>query len=79
LLHDPVPHVASGGVVQRDREALARVARWHGPGERKAAVLALLADGDERGWQAWSEETRGLAVAAAVRAEVESLGPAARL
>lgn len=78
-LHDPVQHAASGGALQRDRETLARVSRWHGPGERKAAVLALLADGDERGWQAWAEETRGLAVAAAVRAEVESLGPAARL
>lgn len=78
-LHDPVQHAASGGALQRDRETLARVTRWHGPGERKAAVLALLADGDERGWQAWAEETRGLAVAAAVRAEVESLGPAARL
>ncbi|HWP17544.1 MAG TPA: M48 family metallopeptidase [Burkholderiaceae bacterium] len=79
LRDDPVQRAAAAAQVERDREVLGRIARWHGPGERKAAVLALLAGEDERAWVAWERETTGLAVAQSVRAQVQGLGPAARL
>lgn len=80
--HDAMqaPALALAGAAQREREALARIARWQGPGERRAAVLGLLVTpGQEREWQAWAEETAGLTVAAAVRAELAHLTHATRL
>lgn len=80
LRHDVTQAPALVGPAQREREALARIARWQGPGERRAAVLGLLVTpGQDREWQAWAEETAGLAVAAAVRAELDHLTPATRL
>lgn len=78
--HDATQAPALDSPAQREREALARIARWQGPGERRAAVLGLLVTpGQEREWQAWAEETAGLAVAAAVRAELAQLTHATRL
>lgn len=78
--HDATQAPALDSPAQREREALARIARWQGPGERRAAVLGLLVTpGQEREWQAWAEETAGLAVAADVRAELAQLTHATRL
>lgn len=63
-----------------EREAVARLARLNGPGELRAAILALLATpGSRRERRAWQEETRGLSTARDVRDDVKKLGPATRL
>ncbi|WP_019561543.1 M48 family metallopeptidase [Caldimonas manganoxidans] len=78
--HDAAPDPAGDGLAQHEREALARIERWQGPGERRAAVLGLLVTpGQAREWQAWAEETAGLAVAPTVRAELEQLKHRLRL
>ena len=86
--HDALQNPASFDALAREQEALARIERWHGPGEWQAAMLALaiplptLSSGDAAAptsdWAAWQEATADLAVAAAVRREIEALGPAAR-
>lgn len=68
---------------EREREALDRIGRWAGPGERRAALLALLIDRwpAERALArgaAWQAATTGLPCAATVWEEVHALGPAAR-
>jgi len=79
LRHDATQDPALEGAAAGETEALDRISRWHGPGELEAALLALvpptmgLAD-----WAAWTADTAHLRVAAAVRHEVERLGPAAR-
>ncbi|MBS0447843.1 MAG: hypothetical protein JSR59_18035 [Proteobacteria bacterium] len=66
---------------EREREALDRLSRVHGPGELHAALLALLlplspaASANE----AWYTETEGVATATALRHEVVALGGPARL
>lgn len=78
--HDATQQESLHSPVQREREALERIARWQGPGERRAAVLGLLVKPDDpREWLAWQAETAGLAVAAAVRAELQQLTRATRL
>ncbi len=80
--HDAFQRPTSFDAREREREALARIERWHGPGEWQAAMLALAIapaapDAGAR-WEAWLAATADLNVAAAVRREVEALGPAAR-
>ncbi|MGY4831251.1 M48 family metalloprotease [Sphaerotilaceae bacterium SBD11-9] len=63
-----------------EREASDRLSRLNGPGELRAAILALLlTPGSQRERRAWRDETGGLSTADAVRAEVKKLGPATRL
>jgi hypothetical protein len=75
---------ASFDELAQERDALARIERWHGPGEWQAAMLALALDHDhdpanrsER-WAEWALATADLPVAAAVRREIEALGAPAR-
>jgi hypothetical protein len=79
-LHDATQRESLHSPVQREREALGRIARWQGPGERRAAVLGLLVKPDDvREWLAWEAEVSDLSVAPAVRAELEHLTHATRL
>ena len=65
---------------QDEREAVERLARLNGPGELRAAILALLATpGSRRERRAWQDETAGLSTAREVRDDVKKLGPATRL
>lgn len=79
---DAMQRATSFDAAAREREALARIALWHGPGEWQAAMLALAIDAEAPGvagcWHAYEAATQDLHVAATVRAEVDALGPAAR-
>jgi Zn-dependent protease with chaperone function len=78
--HDATQIPAWHGHAARETEALDRIARWHGPGERYAALLGLLVEpGDENAWAAWSRATAQLSLAAKVRSELDALGPAPRM
>lgn len=64
---------------QDELDALGRLKFLQGPGERRAALLALiLTPGSARERQAWQEETAGVASAGRVRADVQQLSFAAR-
>jgi Zn-dependent protease with chaperone function len=81
--HDPLQRRALLDSALREREAIERFGRWHGPGEWQAAMLALCVAGDRSPdaagrWRAWQAATSDLGVAAAIRAEVAALGPVAR-
>lgn len=63
----------------RAHEALERIARWHGPGEWQAGMLALLIAGDRSPgvagrWGAYQSATADLTVGTAVRNEIDALG-----
>jgi Zn-dependent protease with chaperone function len=80
--HDAYQLPTSFDARARERDALDRIGRWHGPGEWQAAMLALAidpaaADAEQR-WAAWQAATADLGVAAAVRVEILTLGVAAR-
>lgn len=79
--HDPLQSGQRHAAALRQREALERIDRWHGAGERRAGLLALLAgvDDDEAAWTAWRDAVQGLAVAEAVRTELQTLDGVARL
>lgn len=63
-----------------ERDALARLAYTHGPGERLAALLALLlTPGSQAEQKAWAEATVGVNGADRIAGEVALLSPAARL
>jgi Zn-dependent protease with chaperone function len=65
---------------EAEREAIDRLSRLNGSGELRAAILALLmTPNSQRERRAWRDETRGLGTAKNVCAEVDKLGPAARL
>ncbi|MBA3590259.1 M48 family metalloprotease, partial [Methylibium sp.] len=71
------------GAAEREREALDRIGRWAGPGERRAALLALLIDRSPAARHAarctaWQAATAQLPCAAAVWNDVQTLRPAAR-
>ncbi|MBA3596602.1 MAG: M48 family metalloprotease [Methylibium sp.] len=71
------------GAAERERDAIDRIGRWAGPGERRAALLALLIDRSpaERGVArriAWQAATAELPCAAAVWSDVQALRPTAR-
>jgi Zn-dependent protease with chaperone function len=69
-----------GTTSEDEREAIDRLSRLNGPGELRAAILALLlTPGSARERRAWQEETRGLSTAKDVREEIKKLGPAVRL
>lgn len=77
--HDATQSPALHGTAADEAEALDRIGRWHGPGEREAALLALVADTRSAAhWNAWAAATSHLRVADAVRQEIERLGPDAR-
>jgi Zn-dependent protease with chaperone function len=64
---------------QDELDALGRLKFLQGPGERRAALLALLlTPGSAREKQAWREETEGVASAGRVRSDVQLLSFAAR-
>lgn len=64
---------------QDELDALGRLKFLQGPGERRAALLALLlTPGSAREKQAWGEETEGVASAGRVRSDVQLLRFAAR-
>jgi Zn-dependent protease with chaperone function len=82
-LHDAMQVPAFHNDSAREREALERIARWHGPGEWQAGMLALFIAGDASPgvagrWRAWQAATADLTVGAAVKAEIDALGPAQR-
>lgn len=65
---------------EKEAEALRRLRARHGPGERRATVLALLMEpGNAQELQAWRAEVESLSCARAVLADVQALTPAARL
>jgi hypothetical protein len=66
---------------QEDRHAVwQRLSRLQGPGELRAALLALVRTADSaRELQAWREHTRDVASAEAIRSDVAALDSAARL
>jgi Zn-dependent protease with chaperone function len=71
------------GPDEREREAQDRIARWVGPGEQRAALLALLidrspADRAAARHAAWGAATAGMACAPAVWRDVLALRPSAR-
>jgi Zn-dependent protease with chaperone function len=79
----PPPSAAPAGparpaAAEAEAEALARIARWHGPGELHAALLTLLqpatAAPDPAAWQALP-----VARASAMQADLAALAPTARL
>lgn len=80
--HDPVqrPQLATAAEQRRAREAeaLARIGRWRGPGELRAALLTLLRPGGAAppasAWHAMPP-----ASAAAMQADLAALAPDARL
>jgi Zn-dependent protease with chaperone function len=78
--HDPLQRSANFDAAARERDALARIDLWHGPGEWQAAMLALAlaprAPGDDDA--RWRAATADLAVAANVRREIDALGARAR-
>ena len=80
LRHDPLQVPANFDATAREREALDRTERWHGPGEWQAAMLALALDAQApaAAEAAWRDATADLAVAPAVRRDVAALGAAAR-
>jgi len=80
--HDPLQVPTSFDGRARELEALARIERWHGPGEWQAAMLALALDpaapDPAAGWAAWRVATADLSVASAVEPEMAALGAVAR-
>jgi Zn-dependent protease with chaperone function len=76
----PALHEPAATTAEDERDAIARLARVNGPGELRAAILALLATpGSRRERRAWQEETAGLSTARQVREDTKKLGPATRL
>jgi hypothetical protein len=75
-LHDVYQKPSHFGVDADEVDAQQRVARWGGPGEWQAAMLAL--SGPAWSNQAWQSMTTDLLVAPAVREEMAKLGPAAQ-
>jgi Zn-dependent protease with chaperone function len=80
--HDALQKPAHFDRAEREREALRRIALWHGPGEWQAAMLALAIASDGAhaapAWRAYEAATADLHVSLAVRAEVAALGPGQR-
>ena len=80
--HDATQLPSSFDAAEREREALARIALWHGPGEWQSAMLALAIGGHAAGaaahWRAYVQSTQDFTVAATVRAEVEALSARGR-
>ena len=63
-----------------ERERLGRLSRLNGPGELRAALLALLTrPGSAREQRAWRDETAGIASAPQVQQDMLALPAAARL
>jgi len=57
-----------------------RLSQLHGPGELRAALLALVrTPGSGRELQAWREHTQGVATAESIRNDIRALGADARL
>ena len=57
-----------------------RLSKLQGPGELRAALLALVrTPGSGRELQAWREHTQGIASAEAIRSDIAGLGADARL
>jgi Zn-dependent protease with chaperone function len=78
--HDALQNPALQGAVEREREALARIDRWHGPRERAAALIALVAGaGDDGAWSAARQATASLGVSAGVLRDLAALRLPARL
>jgi hypothetical protein len=81
-VHDATQNPAFQDAAEHEREALARITHWHGPGEWQAALLALSIDrgapDSARRWNAYQAVTADLAVSRAVRADIETLSAAQR-
>jgi Peptidase family M48 len=81
--HDAFQVPAFHDAAEREREALQRIERWHGPGEWQAAMLALAIEshataGVAHRWRAYEQVTSDLSVSAAVRREIAALGAVQR-
>ncbi len=78
--HDVLQPAAAKAQAADAREALMRIERWHGPLERRAALLALLLDrGDSAAWQRWEAQVNHPATSKRVRADLQALDAPARL
>lgn len=73
-------HVEASAEPRGEREALEHLSFVRGPGERRAALLALLlTPGSQREQAAWKEATADVVQAAQIAADVALLGAATRL
>ncbi len=71
---DPTQPPVTQALAADMQDALMRMDRWHGPLERRAAVLALLLDVDDKaGWQRWAERVNHAATSQRVRADLSLL------
>lgn len=62
------------------RECQQRLMRLHGPGELKAALLAIIrTPGSQRELKAWRDEVSDIATADVIRRDLDVLDPAARV
>jgi Zn-dependent protease with chaperone function len=79
-LHDPTqPHRDKAREFAL-KEALARIARWTGPMERRAGTLALLfAPHDQDAWSHWAELINHTGTTDRVRSEIQTLGVEGRM
>ena len=77
--HDALQNPEWAGPAEREREALARIDRWHGPGELACALLTLIGGpGGDGSWAASQAATARIGVAPSVRRELTALSPATR-
>ena len=77
--HDALQNPEWAGPAEREREALGRIDRWHGPGELACALLTLIGGpGGDGTWAASQAATARIGVAEAVRRELTALSPATR-
>jgi Zn-dependent protease with chaperone function len=80
--HDVLQKPAHFDGAERARDALRRIALWHGPGEWQAAMLALAIESDAThsapAWRAYEAATADLHVSQTVRAQIAALSPAQR-
>lgn len=74
--HDATQRPEHFDAAAREREALERIERWHGPGQWQAAMLALLLGPAE--WARWIDATADLPQAVAMRDELAALRGGAR-
>lgn len=72
--HDAFQHPSDAAREMAQRDALARIDRWHGPMELRAACLALLLDRtDSVGWLQWEARVAHVGTTRRVRADLEAL------
>lgn len=80
LRDDPLQRAELQAAADRERDALARIGRWHGVRQQRIALLALVAGRfDEAQGAAWLQQHRDLSFAAETWRELAVLSGEARL